>query len=341
MDPLVKSLKELPARFAQLPKMLLVLFGLVLAAAIAGSVVFANAGQDHWQYAFTNLTADDASEIAATLKTANVPFRMEAGGQALAVPAEKVYDARLLLAAAGLPRGGGAGFELFDRGDLGISEFTQKVNLRRALEGELARTIGHLSNVRSARVHLTLAEKGLYRTEDQKAGAAVVVQLQPGRSLDEREVSGIRHLVASAVPGLDAEAVTLVDGRGTALSTESLWGEAEAFRQREMEKSLESRLVTLLEPAVGQGAVVARVSVTLDNTEVQTNKEVVDPQVVLRSEHKMTQSANADSQQGAIQSGLVGAAANTPYVNTNAAGQNVNGSKSNNSSQDESKNYEI
>src|ERR671939_490158 len=158
MEPLMNGLKALPEKLAALPTTVKV----VLAAALLALV-----------------------GAAAKLKVAGVPFRLEAGGTALAVPAAKVYDVRLLLAAAGLPRGGGVGFELFDKGDLGVSEFTQKVNLRRATEGELARTISRLASVRSARVHVSLAEKGLFRDDDRKASAAVVVNLQPGRALDD------------------------------------------------------------------------------------------------------------------------------------------------------------
>src|SRR5512147_734375 len=211
MEPLLKQLRELPSR---LPASVKILVLLALAGLVAAGVVFQAASAEAYQYAFTNLTAEDGSEAAATLKTAGIPFRMEAGGSALAVPAGKVYDARLLLAAQGIPRGGGVGFELFDRGDLGVSEFTQRVNLRRAIEGELARTIGRLASVRSARVHVTMPEKSLFRDEDRKASAAVVLALQPGRTLDDRELAGIRHLVASAVPGLSPSAVTLVDGKG-------------------------------------------------------------------------------------------------------------------------------
>ena len=139
-----------------------------------------------WEYAFTNLTAEDSSEAAAQMKAANIPFKLDAGGAALSVPASKVYDARLMLAAQGLPRGGGVGFEIFDRGDLGVSEFTQRINLRRAIEGELSRTIGHFAAVRSARVHVTMPEKGLYRDEDRKAAAGVALTLQPGRTLNDR-----------------------------------------------------------------------------------------------------------------------------------------------------------
>src|SRR5512134_3938804 len=254
MEPLLNQLKELPARLGALPGAVKAVLGAALLALAGAAALFSASSAESYQYAFTNLTAEDSAEAGAQLKAAGVPFRLEAGGSALAVPAAKVYDARLLLAAAGLPRGGGVGFELFDKGDLGVSEFTQRVNLRRATEGELARTISRLAPVRSARVHLTLPEKGLFREDERKASAAVVLNLQPGRTLAERELSGIRHLVASAVPGLSVSAVTLVDGRGEALTSGTPWNESNAF-QRRLEEDLQQRVVSLLEQAVGPGAV--------------------------------------------------------------------------------------
>jgi flagellar M-ring protein FliF len=307
MEPILKPLREVTKK---LPRGVIWGGMALLIAAVAVPVALSQGG-DRFQYAFTNLTAEDSSEAAAALKAAGVPFRLEAGGAAIAVPEAKVYDARLLLASAGLPRGSGVGFELFDRGDLGVSEFTQKVNLRRALEGELARTVGHLADVRSARVHLTLEERGLYREDEHRAAAAVMLQLQPGRVLGPREISGIRHLVASSVPGLAPEQVTLVDGRGTVLAADDGAGEGGALRQREIERGLEQRIVSLLEPAVGAGAVLARVSATLDDTEVTTSREQFDPQGALRNEHKLVQS---QSQDGSGVGGVAGAAANQPQV---------------------------
>ncbi|HUJ24578.1 MAG TPA: flagellar basal-body MS-ring/collar protein FliF [Myxococcales bacterium] len=332
MESLLKPLRDLK----KLPKGVLIALAVVVAGAIAAATLMQNGG-DKFQYAFTNLTAEDSAEAAAVLKGAGVPFRLEAGGAALAVPESKVYDARLLLASSGLPRGSGVGFELFDRGDLGVSEFTQKVNLRRALEGELARTVGHLADVRSARVHLTLEEKSLYREDEHRAAAAVMLQLQPGRSLGAREIAGIRHLVASSVPGLEPEQVTLVDGRGTVLAADDGAGAGGALKQREIERGLEQRLVSLLEPAVGVGAVIARVSATLDDTEITTSREQFDPQGTVRSEHKVSQS---QTQQAGGAGGVAGAAANQPEVVTApllATSTNSNGSQL----QDDNRNYEV
>lgn len=333
MEPLFKQLRDVPGRIPGPVKLLL---AVAVAGLAAAGAIFQSATAEAYPYAFTNLTPEDSSEAAALLKGAGIPFRLEAGGQALAVPSSKVYDARLLLAAQGLPRAGGVGFEIFDRGDLGVSEFTQRVNLRRATEGELARTISRLGPVRSARVHVSMPERSLYRDEDRKASAAVVVNLQPGRSLDEREVAGIRHLVASAVPGLSASAVTLVDGKGNVLSSDSPWGEAASY-QRRLERDLEQRVVGLLEQAVGPGAVVARVSATLDSSEVQTTAEAVDPDATaLRSERKVVQAQTQDAQGSA---GVAGAAANQPLQPQPVAAGPVNRGSSN--LQDEIRNYDV
>jgi flagellar M-ring protein FliF len=336
MEPLLQQLRKLPQQVGALPASLRILLLVSAFAAIGVASWTAVQGGESWQYAFTNLTPEDSSEIAASLKAAKVPFRLEAGGSALAVPAAKVYDARLLLASAGLPRGGGVGFEIFDRGDLGISEFTQRVNLRRATEGELARTVGKLAQVRSARVHLTLPEKGLFRDEDRKASAAVVLTLQPGRTLDEREIAGVRHLVASAVPGLAPTMVTVVDGRGNVLAADSAWGEAQGW-QRRLESDLERRVVDILEQAVGMGAVVARVTASVDASEISTQSDQIDPDATaVKSERRVstTQTQDTSSLQG-----VAGAAANQPQQA--AASSQGPVSKGSSSSQDEVRNFEV
>lgn len=338
MESLLKQLKELPARFQALPAGVraALIAGLAVAAVLAVSVGVVTKGGDY-QYAFTNLSQEDSAEASGLLKNAGIPFRLEAGGSALAVPADKVYDARITLATAGLPKAGGVGFELFDRGDLGVSEFTQKVNLRRAIEGELARTIGNFSGVRSARVSVSLGEHGLYREEDKKPSASVVAMLQPGRTLGERELAGIRHLVSSAVPGLGADAVTVIDGHGSVLSEDSAWDSPEASYQRKLEREFEQRIVSLLEPVVGAGAVIARVTAAVDNSTVNQNSEIFDPdQVALRSERKVTQSSNNQTTQPA---GVAGAQANIPLApQPPLAGPASQGNSANN---DEVKNFEI
>ncbi len=313
METLLKQLRELPARIQAMPAGLR--WSLIADVVVAGLVALAVGGVTRggdYQYAFTNLTQEDSTEATGILKNAGVPFRSEANGTALAVPADKVYDARILLATAGLPRGAGVGFELFDRGDLGVSEFTQRVNLRRAIEGELARTIGNFAGVRSAKVTMSLAERGLYRNDDTKASATVAVVLQPGRTLGERELAGIRHLVSSAAPGLPADAVTVIDGRGAVLSADSTWDSPEASFQRKEEQKLEHQIITLLEPVVGVGAVIAKVSATVDSSLVTLTGEIFDPeQAAMRS--KRTTSGTS-STQSTTPSAVAGAQANLPLA---------------------------
>ena len=342
MEPLLKQLRELPSRLGALPFALriLLLAGLVAAVGLGALLAISGSAGDNYQYAFTNLTPEDSSEAAAALKAAAIPFRLEAGGAALAVPAAKVYDARLLLATSGIPRGGGVGFELFDKGDLGVTEFTQKVNLRRATEGELARTIGRFSEVRSARVHLTLPERGLFKDEDRKASAAVVLNLQPGRTLGDRELAGIRHLVSSAVSGLAPDSVSIVDGRGAVLTSDNAWGEGSNTHQLKLERDLEQRVVSLLEPVVGAGAIVARVTATLDASEVRTQTETFDPDATaLRSERSA--SANQVQESPGANGGVAGAAANQPLTPQAPATTASTGNRNNSNSQDTTRNYEV
>jgi flagellar M-ring protein FliF len=336
MEALQRQLRELPKLLAALPAGLKLVLVVGALAAIGVSAFNAVSQAEAWQYAFTNLTPEDSAEAGGALKAAGVPFRLEAGGSAIAVPGAKVHDARLLLAAAGLPRGGGVGFEIFDRGDLGVSEFTQRVNLRRATEGELARTISRLSQVRSARVHVTLPEKGLYRDQDRAASASVVVNLQPGRALGDREIAGVRHLVASAVPGLDVSRVTVVDGRGEVLSPEGGWGEALGW-QRRLERDLEQRVVDVLSRAVGAGAVVARVTAQVDATEVQTSAEAVDPEAsALRSERRLSQETRGGA---SSPGGVAGAAGNQPLSAPGATASSRGGASS--TTEDATRNFDV
>jgi flagellar M-ring protein FliF len=334
MEQLLAQLKALPARLGKVGTSIVAAVVVALMV-VAAALTFSGAG-GQYQYAFTNLSTEDSGEAAAALKGAGLPYRLEAGGAALAVPADKLYDARLLLASLGLPRGGGVpGMELFDKGDIGISEFTQKVNLVRALEGELARTISHLGPVRSARVHLTVGEKGLYRDDDKSASAAVVVNLQPGRSLDEKQLEGIRHLVAAGVTGLSLGQVSVMDGSGKVLAAEP--DKSASSEAKPMERDFETRIIALLEPVVGRNAVIAKVTATMDETEVRSQAETYDPDgAVLRSEHKSGQSSGSGPTGPQPEGGVAGAAGNQATPAATAPGI-----RAGSNTQDESKNYEL
>ncbi|MCP4500121.1 MAG: flagellar M-ring protein FliF [Deltaproteobacteria bacterium] len=334
MEPLLAQLKQIPAQLKSMPARTQWIAGGVLASIflLGGIFVAFTQATPSFQYVFTELGQDDGAEASAILQGANIPFRFEADGKALAVPASKVHDARLLLASQGIPKAAGVGFELFDKTDIGISEFTQKVNLQRAVEGELARTITSLAEVRSARVHVTLAKKGLFRDEDHGANASVVVRLLPGRTLSQRQLTGLRHLVSSAVPGLPLDDVTLVDGHGAVLSGGDDKDSRFALFQSRTEKELEGRVNAVLEPTVGAEAVVTRVTAQVDYTHVEKTERVFDADnPVLRSEHKK-EHLRKNTKSG---EGVVGAAGNAP-------GSNTGGSKGMAENQlDETKNYEI
>jgi flagellar M-ring protein FliF len=265
------------------PARLFVLLGLVGAGVAIGVVSLLWMSREAEQSVlYAHLTMDDAAAMASKLKEMGVPYRLEGDGTTILVPASMVHDMRLRLATEGLPRGGGAGFELFDQRNFGMTEFMQKLNYRRALQGELARTISQLDAVHSARVHIVLPEKSLFLEQQDKPTASVVLKLAPGRRLTPEQIRGIAHLVASSVEGLSAEAVTLVDHNGEQLRQEvqdparlSLSEEQQAY-QRTLERTLERRAQGLLARAIGQDKVLVRVSAELDFQRIERAEERYD-----------------------------------------------------------------
>lgn len=319
MEPLLEQLRALPAKFAELPsqtRTLILAGGGGLAAIVLAAVLFFNV-DGRYEYAFTGLTPDDSAAAVAQLKGAGIPYRVEAGGEALAVPAGRVYDARILLSSVGLPKSGGVGFELFDRNEIGVSEFTQRVNLQRAMEGELSRTIARVDAVRSARVHVTMPRRGLFVEDDQQATASVVLALYPGRKLNERELQGVKHLTSSAVPGLNVDNVTVVDQTGAILGGDKKSG---TDADSKIERELEARIQAILEPMVGLNAVVAKVTAKLDTTTVETQRQQVNPDAVavaserIRKQERSAKNSPRGIPAGAAANQLGGATQNTPII---------------------------
>ena len=180
---------------------------MIILIALAGSVAGLIAltlwtQQPDMQVLFTNLNGEDAAAIIDKLKETKVPYETTGGGATVLVPSAQVHDLRLQLATQGLPHGGGVGFEIFDRTSIGMSEFVQKLNYRRALQGELARTIAQLPEVERVRVHLAIPERRLFANEQEKARASVIVSLRNGQQLAQAQVQGVIHLVSSSVEGL-------------------------------------------------------------------------------------------------------------------------------------------
>jgi len=163
---------------------------------------------------YKEATEASQADILATLSQWQVPYRINAKEGVIEVPEEKIGAARIHLAEAGIPTRAGVGFELFDKADYGMSEFSQKINYQRALEGELARSVMSINEVKFARVHLTLKKSGLYQSAEEQAKASVIVRLKPNAALNSKQVQGIQQLVASAVEGMTLEHVVVLDEEG-------------------------------------------------------------------------------------------------------------------------------
>jgi len=253
---------------------------------------------------FTNLAEQDASAIVEALRAEKVPFRLEDGGRAILVPAERLYELRLALASRGLPEGGSVGFELFDRQTLGQTDFLQRLNYQRALQGELARTISRLDGVESARVHLALPERSLSVGEGRRPSASVVVKLAPGRALSVAQIDGIVHLVAASVEGLAADGVTVVGEGGRMLTTDRRGGETLGASsgalemQASIERQLAERVESMLAPVVGREKAIARVAATLEVARVERTEETYDPErTALRTQRTTREQERRDESQ--------------------------------------------
>jgi len=233
---------------------------------------------------FGGLAPEDARRIVERLEAAAVPYRLNAAGDAVLVPADRALRLRMDLAEQGLPSGGSVGYEVFDKtGPLGTSDFLANVNLRRALEGELARTIAAIRPVRAARVHLVLPRRELFERERLPASASVVLSLAAPGGLERRQVQAIRNLVAAAVPGLEVARVTIVDDQGNLLARGGDGQQAGLAateldeRRVALEQRLRGKILQLLERTIGPGRVEAEVTADLDLDEVTTTAEQYDP----------------------------------------------------------------
>lgn len=270
------------------------------------------------QLLYANLSETDASSVVTWLKGQRIPYTLKNGGKNIWIPADKIYETRLDLAANGLPSGGSVGFEVFDNQSFALTDYVQKVNYTRALQGELARTITSLEPVESTRVHLALPEKRLFKAQQKMATASVIVTLVPGRSLDREQVRGILHLVAGSVTGLEPGNVKVIDSRGMVLEADEpaekeqlLSVDMLAFQQ-EVEHRMEIRAQDLLDKTMGRNKAMVRVTATLDFSKVEKTEELFDPEEpVIRSEQVNQESSGLQSTGGipGVQSNLQGSSA--------------------------------
>lgn len=267
---------------------------------------------------YRGLAADEMAEVVRGLDAERIAYRLTEGGASLEVPADQVYAARIRLAGQGLPRGGGAGFELFDRSDFGVTDFVHRVNYRRALQGELARSIAELEPVARARVQIAIPERSAFAgAAERQPSASVVVDLRPGAELSEAQVRGIVHLVSAAVESLPAERVSIVDGRGRLLAPlgESLDPAQPAGTgsyQERLERELASRIESILGHTVGAGRVAARVRADLDWTQTESTEERYDPDAQVERSVERTTETDEDATPAPAATGVPGVASNLP-----------------------------
>jgi flagellar M-ring protein FliF len=306
----MRGLKDVPA-----VRQLALLIGLAMAVA-AGVALFSWSQQPNYVPVYPGLAEKDASAVAEALRGAGVPNRLDPVSGAVTVPGDKVYDARMRLAAQGLPKGSAMGFEMIqqDQG-LGTSQFMESARYQLALETELARTVSSLQPVKSARVHLGLPKASPFVRRQDNASASVLVELYPGRQLEQGQVSSIVHIVASSVPDLAPGAVTVIDQYGHLLTdadpdSEAAQSTAQFEQTRRLEADEVRRIEQLLTPMLGSGRVNAQVSADMDFSVTEEAHESYRPDsAAVRSEQTNEESTRNGS--GAPQ-GIPGATSNQP-----------------------------
>ena len=257
-------------------------------------------GRPEYATLYSNLTPEDADRIVKSLETQKIPHRLEqdSKGVVILVPQDKVQAQRIKIAGEKLVTGQGVGFEIFDEVKMGQPEFVQKIAYRRALEGELARTMSEFPSVESARVHLVIPNRSLFIEEQQKPSASVLLKLKGGKSMDVKDVQAIVNLVTMAVEGLDKSRVSIADNNGKVLyqpdEESSLNGLTRTQFDHKVltQQNLERRIEELLTPVIGAGRVIARVNADLDFSQKTVRKEIYDPEkTVVRSEMRSEESS--------------------------------------------------
>ena len=242
---------------------------------------------------YSDLEVEEAAAITGELQKANVKYKVENDGRTIQVEKNKIYETRMTLARKGLPKSHGVGYEIFDKTNLGMTDFVQKVNMRRALEGELQRSIEGLEEVKSARVHIVLSEQSIFTENQQPAKASVVVRTIPGREINKEQIRGITFLVSSSVEGLKPENISIIDFNGKLLSSPYAGSEASMASsqnvelQQNVEKYLETKAQQILEEVVGPGKAKVKVAVDMDFDHAERTMEKYDPESrVIRSEER-------------------------------------------------------
>lgn len=306
--------------FNQLPQQKKIGLMVVAAATIAllaGAWMWSQSPD--YRVLFSNMGDQDGAAIVTALQQANVPYKISDSGTAILVPSDQVHEVRLRLAGQGLPRSGLAGFELMENQKFGTSQFFEQINYQRALEGELARSVQSLAAVQSARVHLAISKPSVFARERQQPTVSVLLNLYPGRILNEEQISSIVHLVSSSIPNLPTQNVTVVDQNGNLLSAlaskkESKFNAKQLEYLHELEKNYAQRIEKIISPITGSANVRAQVTADLDFSRIERAEEIYRPNntpeelASIRSQQTMESLSTGNKLDG----GIPGALTNRP-----------------------------
>jgi flagellar M-ring protein FliF len=277
--------------------------GLAVFVALIVSLVFLI--RPSYETLYLGLETEEAAQVVEKLAEYKISYRLDNGGTTVQVPRKDIYDVRLKLASEGLPRSGSLGYEILDESKLGMTEFLQKINYRRALEGEISKSISGINGVKSARVHIVIPEPRLFKEDKKEATASVILTLSRAGGISQNQVEGIIYLVASSVEGLHPENVTILDSVGRLLSNKkqgSELGQLTSYQlelKKHVEGYLEEKAHSILDPVVGLGKSVVKVSAQLNFEQVEQTIENFDPDnPSVRSQEKITESSSEENPAG-------------------------------------------
>lgn len=308
MDNFQDFLGQLGERFNQLSQGKKVAALSLVALALASLLVMSLwLKAPDYQLLYANLSQEDAGAIVEKLKNQKIPYEVSNGGRTIRVASDMIHETRLQLAGEGLPEGSDVGLEMFEDTPLGMTDFIQKINFQRALQGELTRTIKTLDAVAQVRVHLVIPKDNLFRKQKPKGKASITLKLKSGKSLSEGQIQGIVHLVSASVGSIEASNVVIVDVNGNLLSggkepSEGAMISTSNFKHKlRVQKELQAKIIKMLEDALGSGKVIAKISTDLDFEQVERTEEIFDPDSqVVRSENQISESSVGSIPPGGI-----------------------------------------
>ncbi|HDM78052.1 MAG TPA: flagellar M-ring protein FliF [Deltaproteobacteria bacterium] len=301
MGVLGNFLNQIKQVFGSLPPAKKITFIVLFVAVLGGFalIIFLN-NRPNYRILYSYISIEDLQAIKTKLDKEKIPYKLE-GTNSIAVPEDKIYQVRIMLASSGLPGGNITGFELFDKNQMGTTDFVQKINYQRALQGELSRTINEIPEVLESRVHLVVPEESLFIEDQKEPTAAVVLKLRPGSSLSSKQIQGIVHLLTSSVKGLKASNVSIIDAAGGTLYHKNgdegkFFSDSQLEYKQNVEETLRRKIQGILEKVVGPGHAVVQVTADINFKEVKITEESYDPDTVaIRSEQKVIEQANGTS----------------------------------------------